>query len=329
MMSANFHFHQLQPDLLLDALESYQIRLESGLMALNSYENRVYQFKADDMQRYVVKFSRPERWTAEQIGEEHQFCRDLQQAELDIIAPLQFDGQSLLQYQHYYFAVFPSKGGRPFSAEQDEHWEQLGTLLGQLHQVGAATTFQHRPILQVHTEIQQAIPLLLQCPLLPAALRPQYQRVLEQLLHTIQQLPAVKWRSRRIHGDCHAGNILTDQQLFLLDFDDCLQGPAVQDFWMLLSGDEMEQRIQLEILTEQYQNFTDFNQSELALIEPLRCRRMVLYMVWLAKRWADPAFPLHFPWFAHEDYWQQQLQQLQQQNLRLQQPTLRLYPYDI
>lgn len=327
-MSANFHFSRLHPETLLDALQSYRILPESGLLALNSYENRVYQFRADDQQKYVVKFYRPERWTAEQIHEEHQFCRDLQQAELDIIAPLQFDGQSLLQYQQYAFAVFPSKGGRAFSAEQDEHWEQLGTLLGQLHQTGSARQFKHRRQLNILQELQQAAAQLLQCPLLPPALLGAFEQAINQLIQTIKQLRLPDAASLRLHGDCHAGNILSDERLFLLDFDDCLQGPAVQDWWMLLTGDEMEQRIQLEILAEQYQNFTEFNQAELALIEPLRCRRMVLYMAWLAQRWADPAFPLHFPWFATEDYWLQQLAQLQQQQQRLQQPALRLYPYD-
>lgn len=325
-MSALFHFAQLQPEILLDALQGYRIQPESGLLALNSYENRVYQFRAEDQQRYVVKFYRPERWTAAQISEEHQFCRDLQQAGLDIIAPLQFDGQSLLQYQHYAFAVFPSKGGRAFSAEQDEHWEQLGNLLGQIHQTGAGQSFRHRPLLNITTDLQQAIPELLSSPLLPVSLHDAFAVVTAELLQTIRQLRLPAPTSIRLHGDCHAGNILADQRLFLLDFDDCLQGPAVQDWWMLLSGDEMEQRIQLEILAEQYQNFTDFNQSELALIEPLRCRRQILYMQWLAKRWPDPAFPLHFPWFATEDYWQQQLVQLKLQQQRLQQPALRLYP---
>ena len=325
-MSALFHFAQLQPEILLDALQSYRIQPESGLLALNSYENRVYQFRAEDQQRYVVKFYRPERWTAAQISEEHQFCRDLQQAGLDIIAPLQFDGQSLLQYQHYAFAVFPSKGGRAFSAEQDEHWEQLGNLLGQIHQTGAGQSFRHRPLLNITTDLQQAIPELLSSPLLPVSLHDAFAVVTAELLQTIRQLRLPEPTSIRLHGDCHAGNILADQRLFLLDFDDCLQGPAVQDWWMLLSGDEMEQRIQLEILAEQYQNFTDFNQSELALIEPLRCRRQILYMQWLAKRWPDPAFPLHFPWFATEDYWQQQLAQLKLQQQRLQLPALRLYP---
>lgn len=325
-MSALFHFAQLQPEILLDALQSYRIQPESGLLALNSYENRVYQFRAEDQQRYVVKFYRPERWTAAQISEEHQFCRDLQQAGLDIIAPLQFDGQSLLQYQHYAFAVFPSKGGRAFSAEQDEHWEQLGNLLGQIHQTGAGQSFRHRPLLNITTDLQQAIPELLSSPLLPVSLHDAFAVVTAELLQTIRQLRLPEPTSIRLHGDCHAGNILADQRLFLLDFDDCLQGPAVQDWWMLLSGDEMEQRIQLEILAEQYQNFTDFNQSELALIEPLRCRRQILFMQWLAKRWPDPAFPLHFPWFATEDYWQQQLAQLKLQQQRLQLPALRLYP---
>lgn len=325
-MSANFHFARLEPELLLDALQHYSIYAESGLLPLNSYENRVYQFKAEDQRRYVVKFYRPERWHADQIREEHQFCLELQQAGLDIVAPLTFDGQSLLQYQDYQFALFPSKGGRAFAAESDDHWEQLGSLLGQVHQIGSRQQFQYRPHINVIQELQLAIPKLLRCPLLPAHLQQPYAALFEQLLKTLQQFSFPAVSSRRIHGDCHAGNILTDHQLFLLDFDDCMQGPAIQDWWMLLTGDSMEQRIQLEILAEQYQNFTDFNQSELALIEPLRCRRMILYMLWLAQRWGDPAFPQHFPWFATEEYWQQQLNQLQIQLHRLQQPALRLYP---
>lgn len=199
-------------------------------------------------------------------------------------------------------------------------------MLGQIHQTGAGQSFRHRPQLNITTDLQQAIPELLSSPLLPVSLHDAFAVVTAELLQTIRQLRLPEPTSIRLHGDCHAGNILADQRLFLLDFDDCLQGPAVQDWWMLLSGDEMEQRIQLEILAEQYQNFTDFNQSELALIEPLRCRRQILYMQWLAKRWPDPAFPLHFPWFATEDYWQQQLVQLKLQQQRLQQPALRLYP---
>lgn len=327
-MSANFHFRHLQPELLLDALESCGLRAESGLVPLNSYENRVYQFKAEDQRRYVVKFYRPERWSAEQIREEHQFCLELAAQQLDVLAPLTLNGDTLHSFQQYRFAVFPSRGGRAFSAEQDEHWEQLGTLLGQLHQIGAHTSFRHRPHIQLLAELTDQSNQLLQCPLLPASLLPAYQRSLEQLRDVCTTLNTQAYQSRRIHGDCHSGNILTDRQLLLLDFDDCRQGPAVQDFWMLLSDDTMEQRIQLEILLEQYQNFSSFQQSELALIEALRSRRLVLYMNWLAARWADPAFAQNFPWFSTPEYWQQQLTVLQQQVHRLAQEPVRLHPFD-
>jgi Ser/Thr protein kinase RdoA (MazF antagonist) len=327
-LSANFHFQQLQPELLLDALESCGIRAESGLMPLNSYENRVYQFKAEDQRRYVVKFYRPERWTDDQIREEHQFCLELASHQINVVAPLQHHGDTLHHFQQYRFALFPSRGGRAFSAEQDEHWEQLGTLLGQLHQIGAGKAFQHRPQIQLVEELTHHSAKLLQCPLLPPSLLPAYQQSLEQLQQGCAALDTRLYQAKRIHGDCHSGNILTDHQLLLLDFDDCRQGPAVQDFWMLLSDDTIEQRIQLEILLEQYQNFTNFQQSELTLIEALRSRRLVLYMNWLAERWADPAFVQNFPWFATPDYWQQQLSVLRQQVQRLAQEPVRLHPFD-
>lgn len=326
-MTAAFDFSELTPDLILDACQHYGFYAESGLLALNSYENRVYQFRADDGQRYVVKFYRPQRWNTAQIQEEHQFAFELQQAEIPVVAPLQIAGESVLPFQGFQFAIFPSRGGRTLEADDDEQLCQLGRFLGQIHQLGSARPFQARPTLSVQEFISDSSTLLLSGSLIPEYAKDRLRPVLEQL-EQLCQLQYQPSRLIRCHGDCHLGNLFFNQQPFFVDLDDCRQAPAIQDLWMLLSGEPMEQRYKLELLLEDYQQFCDFDFSELKLIEPLRTMRMVHYMAWLARRWSDPAFPLHFPWFNTEAYWQQQLAVLTDQCWRLQQPPLQMHPFD-
>jgi len=326
-MTAAFDFTDLTPDLILDACQHYGFYAESGLLALNSYENRVYQFKADDQQRYVVKIYRPQRWSTAQIQEEHQFAFELAAAEIPVVAPLRRDGQSVLPYQGYQFAIFPSRGGRALEPDNDDQLAQLGSFLGQLHLVGGKQAFTHRPTLSIQHFLTDSTEFLLhQAGLMPAIQR-QLAPLLTELNTLCQQLyqPA---RLIRCHGDCHLGNLFYDRQAFFVDLDDCRQAPAIQDLWMLLGGEQAEQRLRLELLLDEYQQFADFDSGQLALIEPLRAMRMVHYMAWLARRWTDPAFPLHFPWFNTDSYWQQQVASLREQLLRLQQQVLRLYPYD-
>jgi Ser/Thr protein kinase RdoA (MazF antagonist) len=326
-MTAAFDFAGLTPDLILDACQHYGFYAESGLLALNSYENRVYQFKADDGQRYVVKIYRPQRWTPAQIQEEHQFAFELAAADIPVVAPLCRDGQSVLPYQGYQFAIFPSRGGRALEPDDDEQLAQLGRFLGQLHLIGSKQAFQHRPTLSVKEFLSDSTEFLLHHAGLMPTIQQQLAPVLAELTTLCQQQYQPK-RLIRCHGDCHLGNLFYDQQPFFVDLDDCRQAPAMQDLWMLLGGEPSEQRIRLEMLLDEYQQFADFDVRQLALIEPLRAMRMVHYMAWLARRWSDPAFPLHFPWFQTDSYWQQQLGSLREQVLRLQQPTLSLYPYD-
>jgi len=308
-MTAAFDFTDLTPDLILDACQHYGFYAESGLLALNSYENRVYQFKADDQQRYVVKIYRPQRWSTAQIQEEHQFAFELAAAEIPVVAPLCRDGQSVLE------------------PENDDQLAQLGSFLGQLHLVGAKQAFVHRPTLSIQQFLTDSTEFLLH----QAGLMPAIQQQLAPLLAEISLLCQQQYQPTRLircHGDCHLGNLFYDRQAFFVDLDDCRQAPAIQDLWMLLGGDQAEQRLRLELLLDEYQQFADFDSAQLALIEPLRAMRMVHYMAWLARRWTDPAFPLHFPWFNSDSYWQQQFASLREQLLRLQQPVLRLYPYD-
>lgn len=322
-MSANFHFQHLSPDLMLDALAAVHIYPESGLLPLNSYENRVVQFKADDGRRYVAKFYRPERWNQQQLEEEHQFLRELQQEELPIAYPIAFDGQSLLAFAGFYYCVYPSTGGRAIDAENWDQLEQLGSLLGQIHQVGLRRPFSARPSLQLTEDIQAGLRQLSQSPQVPARWQIKWMDFASDCQ---RQLASLSGKFRRVHGDCHLGNVLANDGLTLLDFDDCLQAPAVQDLWLLLHGDRAEQQLQLATLLDGYQNFCDFSQSELAWIEPLRLRRMVQQMAWIDKRWQDPLFVSSFPWFGQEDYWQGQWRSLQQQLADCQQPPFSVYP---
>lgn len=315
-MSAAFHFKQLTPDLMLDALQSVQLDPASGLQPLNSYENRVYQFKTDDQQKIVVKFYRPERWTDAQILEEHQFIRELHSAGLPVVAPQAFAGETLLHWQDYRFSIFNGVSGRPFVAEQLDDYAALGELTGRLHTMGRRRRFLTRPTLDIAADIAAAVEPILQTALLPAALQQDYQQVLQQLLQLVSSRN-LTFTPIRLHGDLHAGNLLATPALQLLDFDDCQAGPAIQDCWLLLHGEAAAQQLQLDVFLDEYQNYCDFDWSELALLEPLRCRRQLTYLAWLVKRWADPAFVQHFPWLAEASFWQQQLLALRQQAQQL------------
>ncbi|MCL5049881.1 serine/threonine protein kinase [Aliidiomarina maris] len=323
---SDFSFSKLTPDMILDALEGIDIWPDSGLLALNSYENRVYQFAADG-RRYVVKFYRPERWSDAQIEEEHHFTQALLDAEIPVVAPLALGSESrtLHHFQGYRFCVFPSVGGRALEADQDEHLFQLGRQIGRLHMVGKATPFLHRPTLVSDAQLSDAMTTLQQCELIPSAMRLPFDTILQ---HVYQRLQSVDWQlgqSIRLHGDCHVGNLLwRDEQLTLVDLDDCRQGPAIQDLWMMLSGDRSAQLMQLDTLIDGYEEFAEFNPAELKLIEPLRAWRIIQYMAWLAKRWSDPAFPRNFSWFAEESYWERQVLALKEQLAALDDEPLRL-----
>ncbi|MCF2948753.1 serine/threonine protein kinase [Paraglaciecola aquimarina] len=317
----NFDFSGLTPDLILDAIESTGIRVDSGLLALNSYENRVYQFIAEDKLRYVVKFYRPQRWTQQQIQEEHDFSIELANHEIPVVPPIQTNGQSLHQYQGYNFALFKSVGGRQFEVDNLDHLEWMGRFIGRIHTVAKSKCFVHRP--QISIEEHLIIPLgeLQNSPLIPASLHQAFYTILEQVVE-LTQSQYTSDSNIRLHGDCHPGNILWRDGPTFVDLDDCRSGPAVQDLWMMLSGDRQQQFIQLDTLIEAYEEFQTFDTKQLALIEPLRAMRMVHYMAWLAKRWQDPAFPQAFPWFAEGKYWEQQILSLKEQFSALQEPPI-------
>ena len=326
-MSLNaFTFQTLHPDTIMDALSEQGIRVDSGLTALNSYENRVYQFQDEERRRYVVKFYRPERWTAAQILEEHEFAHELQQDDIPVAAPLSFNHQTLLTYNGFSFAVFPSVGGRQFEADNLDQMEWVGRYLGRIHQTGSKKRFFYRPDIGVKEYLLEPRQLFETTTLIPAALKDAFLQAVDKLNDAVM----AQWHNRfnllRLHGDCHAGNILWRDGPMFVDLDDARNGPAVQDLWMLLHGDKAEQRMQLEMIIEAYETFYAFNTEELSLIEPLRAMRMVYYLAWLIRRWDDPAFPRNFPWLDSQDHWRKQTVNFLEQVKVLQEPPLSLTP---
>jgi len=321
-----FDFTSLSPDLILDGLESVGFTVDSGLLALNSYENRVYQFHDEQLIKYVTKFYRPERWSKDEILEEHTFSLELEKQELPIVAPLVVNGRSLFEFKGYHFAVFPCRGGRIFEVDNLDQLEWMGRFVGRIHAVAAQKTFSHRSSFTVDEMLYQAREIILTSGFVPQSLSLPFVTILDQVIAVAVQQYKPK-KEIRLHGDCHAGNILwTDAGPHFVDFDDCRTGPAIQDLWMMLSGDRQQQLLQLDTLLMGYEEFFTFETNQLVLIESLRTMRMVNYMAWLCKRWKDPAFPRNFPWFEEEKYWEQQILILKEQMSALQQAPLSLLP---
>ena len=326
-----FDFSNLGPDQILDAIETVGIYPESGLLALNSYENRVYQFVAEGNHRYVVKFYRPQRGTDQQIQEEHDFAFELQQSDISVIAPLTINNESLFHADGHRFCLYPSLGGRMFELDNLDQLEWLGRLLGRVHKVSQTQQFQHRQSINFELEINDAIETLQSLELIPDYLKSTFFHDLNMMAELCLNKASKSFNSIRLHGDCHAGNILLQRDEFasdavLVDLDDCINGPAIQDIWMMLSGDRQTQIQQLDTMICAYEEFHEFDHRELALIEPLRARRMIMYMAWIAKRWQDPAFPRNFSWFATDKYWEQQTLAMKEQIAALNEPNLNLMP---
>lgn len=326
MNNSAFNFQALSPDLILDALDSVGLMAESGLIALNSYENRVYQFLCEDKKRYVVKFYRPERWSEAQILEEHAFSLDMSEAEIPAVAPLNIQGQTLHSHQGYLFTVFPSVGGRQYEIDNLDQLEWVGRFLGRIHQVGSDSLFKVRPTMGLDEYLTQPRIVFESTSLIPKRQRASFLATTDTLIATISEYWHDDWQPLRLHGDCHPGNILWRDGPLFVDLDDARNGPAVQDLWMLLHGDTSEQRLQLDILLEAYGEFAEFDTRQLLLIEPLRAMRMIYYLAWVARRWEDPAFPKSFPWMKDEDFWLGQAAAFTEQVKKLRAPPLQLMP---
>lgn len=309
----NTPYADLDPDLILDAVESVGLRCSGSLFGLNSYENRVYQVGIDDATPIIAKFYRPHRWSDDAILEEHQFSAELVEHEIPVVAPLVISGKTLHHYKEFRFALFKRQGGRPLELDNLDQLEWMGRFIGRLHAIGATKPFQHRPRLDVETHGYTPYRFLLENNFIPDYLKVNFcqtvETVLQKVTECFKQVGSLDYI--RLHGDCHAGNVLwSDAGPHIVDLDDSLMGPAVQDIWMLLSGDSEQVKLQLDRILDGYCEFFDLNFRELHLVEALRSLRMIHYAGWLAKRWEDPAFPLSFPWFNTPRYWQDQMQNL-------------------
>jgi len=308
-------YYQLTPDSILDAIQSVGIDAEASLLTLNSYENRVYRFH-DYSQKWVVKFYRPNRWSDEQILEEHQFLRELLDAEIPVVVPISVSNSTLLTFKDYRFAIFPCVGGRDPQLENKEVLKRMGRLLARIHNVGALKPFHYRNQINVKVFGSDNVKFLADNSYIPEYLRDSYFVITGQLLDICQQQLPKKgdYQPIRIHGDCHPGNILwSDHGPTFVDLDDCIMGPEIQDLWMLLPPNSNEQPFLKEALLEGYQEFRTLDFKQWLWIEPLRTLRMIHYSAWLAKRWQDPAFKHHFPWFGEPQYWEQQILDLKEQ----------------
>ena len=338
-------FESLTPDLVQDALNSVGLWGDGRLMALSSYENRVYQAHLDEEAQghraVVLKFYRPERWSLAQIEEEHAFSAELARAEVPVVAPLTLNGTTLHHFGGFAFSVCPSKGGRRPELDDFDVLEWVGRFLARIHTVGAAQPFVHRPALTTQTFALEPRDWLLAHHMVPLDMLSRWETALRNALDVLQQVapelsagfagnaptppgtPAAL-NLIRLHGDCHPGNILwTPTDLpgggpHFVDLDDARTGPAVQDLWMLLDGDRRQQTGALCALLDGYEQFRAFDRRELELIEPLRTLRQIHYSAWLARRWTDPTFPIHFPWFGSSDYWAGQIHQLEEQTEAMQ-----------
>jgi Ser/Thr protein kinase RdoA (MazF antagonist) len=325
-------YEALTPDRVLDAVESVGLRADGRLLALNSYENRVYQIWLEEpfaatgsAAAVVAKFYRPGRWSNAQILEEHEFVLELAEREIPVVAPLSIDGRTLHDSAGYRFAVYPKRGGRAPELEDAATLEWMGRFIGRIHAVGATRPFTARPTLDIASFGEEPREFLLEHGFIPPDLAPAWTSVVDQAIAGVRRAfdRAGEFRRLRLHGDCHAGNVLwTDDGPHFVDFDDSRMGPAVQDLWMLLSGDRATMTRHLADVLAGYEDFNDFDARELPLVEALRTLRLIHYSAWIARRWDDPAFPAAFPWFNTQRYWQDRVLELREQIALMDEPPL-------
>lgn len=315
----------LHPDDILATLESLGFSCNGRLLALNSYENRVYQVGIEDSSPVVAKFYRPGRWSDAAILEEHEFTAELADCDIPVVAPLRLDGRTLHHHGPFRVSVSPCHGGRAPELDDRDLLKQLGRLVARIHLQGEREAFRHRPRIDIDSFGYASRDFLIHEGFIPDDIRDAYSGIVDHLFDNIAACyeRAGRCRELRLHADFHPGNVLVqDDRLHIVDLDDARSGPAVQDLWMFLSGDRNEQAPQLDTLLRGYQEFRRFDARELHLIEPLRSLRLMHYAAWLARRWDDPAFKAAFPWFDTRRYWDEHVLMLREQVALMQEAPL-------
>jgi Ser/Thr protein kinase RdoA (MazF antagonist) len=324
-MSEKTDYTDLGPDLILQAIDACGYETSGRMLALNSYENRVYRVELEADKPLVAKFYRPLRWSNEAILEEHAFAHEIAQAEIPVVPPMVVQGKTLQHFEGYRYALYPLQGGRWPELNQRDDLVWCGRFIARIHALGKQAEFSQRNTISIARMGIEASRYLLAQKFIPAYLEDAYQSLAQDLVNTIEQCfaRAGRFQTLRIHGDCHRGNILwTDKGPHFVDLDDCCTGPAVQDLWMLLAGDRNEMTGQMCDLLDGYNEFMEFDERELHLVEALRSLRMMHYAAWLARRWEDAAFPQAFPWFNTTRYWEDHVLELREQLSRMQEPVL-------
>jgi Ser/Thr protein kinase RdoA (MazF antagonist) len=323
-MTDSHPFAALSPDVIMDAVESVGFRPDARIQELNSYENRVVQIGIEDSTPVIGKFYRAERWTDEQILEEHDFTLELAELELSVVPPLLIDDSTLHEHADFRFAVYPQQGGRAPAIDDVECLKIIARSIARIHACGSRQGFIDRPHFTITEFGHDARDFLLDEGFIPPGLLEAYSTVSAQLLDELEtHFSRVSYHSIRLHGDCHMGNVLWRNEIpHFVDFDDARNGPAVQDLWMLLSGDREMMSIQLDAILRAYTGFCEFDYATIPLIEPLRALRMLYHTAWIARRWHDPAFPRAFPFFAAERYWSDHILELREQTAMLYEPPL-------
>ena len=319
-------YDALTPDCVIDCLEQIGLRCDLRLLALNSYENRVYQVGIEDDTPVIAKFYREDRWSDAQILEEHAFAQALADHDISVVAPEKIDGATLHHHVDQRFSIFKRRGGYPPELDNLDHLYRLGQTLGRIHRVGSARPFQHRLALDIERMATQSR-LFLEAHVVPADLLPAYSSVARDCEVAVTELLANMTVQDfiRVHGDCHSGNILwRDDTPHFVDLDDCINGPAIQDVWMFLNGETAQREQQLSEFVAGYEEFHDFDPRQLRWIEALRTLRLMHHAHWLARRWDDPAFPKAFPWFGQPRFWSDHVLELREQLAAMNEPTLRL-----
>ena len=319
-------FAALDPDAIMDCVESCGLRPDARILTLNSYENRVFQIGIEDEEPVVGKFYRDNRWTDAQILEEHEFTAELRTLDLSVVAPLEIEGATLHHADPFRFTLYPRQAGRTPNLEDENALAILGRAIGRIHAAGQRP-FEHRPELNTQSHGHDSRAAVLEGGYLPPELEASYESVTDQMLRDIDAVfESTPYRKIRLHGDCHMGNVLWREDVpHFVDFDDARNGPAVQDLWMMLSGERPDQELALRSIVRGYLEFCDFDFAELRLIEALRGLRMLYHSAWIARRWDDPAFPQAFPWWGTERYWSEHVLELREQWSMVHEPPLAAY----